>query len=550
MDKRKCSMESMGGLMQTLKEKIEYFVKDIYYIIPVILTVILSFGFVVTHSSVNVDTLSANRYFEEGELIAQARFGTVLLNKIFHVMQFNPFFVDFIAVVFMVAAAITFCIALKKATNNKIKPIIYTIFSCLFISYPLINEIFVYTPASLTIGLCYFGVAVCVNFMQKYFSEKKTIYMIYTAAILTMIIASYESFASVYLCCMFSVLILDCICNNKKITFKETVINILEWIIPLLVSIIVSQMIARILMNILGIEKSLNATRGILYLSEGFTGAINYLIDGIIYSFVLKGLFYLPIAILLISVVINIIMSIIFSVKRKNITLYLLFLGTRVSLIAISILQGMASPYRACQVFAIFICFTFMLFTQTILNTSIKKALKKLLVILMFTLVFYQAKNLHKWFYLNYLRYENEKSLLITVANELQREHDISKPVFFVTEYELPEYISEKANMDTESKRYKLIENISKNMFTKKYRDINVTTKIPETNVSSYINWGFGAFEESNTEIFKWLKLLGYEFKQGDVKTLKAYLGEFLKLNRYPDKNYIVETSEFIVVRL
>ena len=80
-------MESMGEQMKSLKEEIEFFTKKIEYIIPLIITAILSFGFVITHYSVNIDTLSSERYFREGELLTQHRFGGVLLDKIFGVME-------------------------------------------------------------------------------------------------------------------------------------------------------------------------------------------------------------------------------------------------------------------------------------------------------------------------------------------------------------------------------------------------------------------------------------------------------------------------------
>lgn len=62
--------------MENFKKNLEYFIKDIYYVIPLILTAILSFGFVITHYSINVDTLSAGRYYSGDLLLAQERFRT------------------------------------------------------------------------------------------------------------------------------------------------------------------------------------------------------------------------------------------------------------------------------------------------------------------------------------------------------------------------------------------------------------------------------------------------------------------------------------------
>ena len=176
-------MENMGGLMKNLKEEIEFFVRKIEYIIPLIITAILSFGFVITHYSVNIDTLSSERYYREGELLTQSRYGGVLLDKIFGVMEYNPFFVDCLAVIFLVMASIAFCILFKKISKNKINTVAYTIFSCLFVSYPLINEIFVYTPMSLGVCFSFFIVAVILNLLYSYRYSKKIRNLIYSTLI-------------------------------------------------------------------------------------------------------------------------------------------------------------------------------------------------------------------------------------------------------------------------------------------------------------------------------------------------------------------------------
>ena len=542
-------MEGMGRLMQTLKERIEYFIKDIYYIIPVLIVAILCFGFVLTHTCVSIDTLSDYRYFEGEELLAQKRFGTVFLNKIFHVMQFNPFFVDFIAVMFLVISAITFCMVMQKASNGKIKKICYTIFSCLFISYPLINEIFVYTPAGLSIALGYFGTALSVLFMQNFFENKKWGYAIFSVIIMIFVTATYESFVSVFFCSIMIVLILQNIYKTEKISLKKSFVEFLKWLIPIILAIIISRIVASLIMNILNIQPSYNAAQQILYGTEPLDTIFHNLIDGITYSFILKGLYYLPITVLVISVVLNFIMSVACAIRRKSITIYLLFLGARITLIALSILQGSASPYRTCQVFALFTAFTFMFFTSSVMNASTNKVIKTIIVIAMFTLVFYQSKDLHKWFYLNNLRYESEKQELIEVANQLNENYDTTKPVYFVATFSLPVSVKDKLYMNTEDWRYQIVSNVKENMKTESYR--KASDRITETCIFPYFYWGYQAFRESGTEIFKWLKLLGYQFKQGDANFLHEHEDEWKQtIPKYPNKGYIYETNNYIVVNL
>lgn len=158
-------MEGVGRLVKEIASQISMFIKKINYILPVIITAILSFGFTITNYSVNIDSLEYERYYESGnELLAQGRFGIVFINKIIHIFEFNPFFNDLLAVILIILSTIILCALFKKITNNKLNEKVYTIFSCLFVSYPLISEIFLYN--SLNIAIAYILIAVTLYILD------------------------------------------------------------------------------------------------------------------------------------------------------------------------------------------------------------------------------------------------------------------------------------------------------------------------------------------------------------------------------------------------
>jgi hypothetical protein len=43
---------------------------------------------------------------------------------------------------------------------------------------------------------------------------------------------------------------------------------------------------------------------------------------------------------------------------------------------------------------------------------------------IIYIIIFYQVKNLHKWFYINYQRYEEEKNIIISIGNEIEKNYD------------------------------------------------------------------------------------------------------------------------------
>lgn len=545
-------MESMGELMKSLKEEIEFFTKKIEYIIPLIITAILSFGFVITHYSVNIDTLSSERYFREGELLTQHRFGGVLLDKIFGVMEYNPFFVDCLAVIFLIMASIAFCILFKKISNNKVNIVAYTIFSCLFVSYPLINEIFSYTPMSFLICFSFFITAIVLNLLYSYRKNNKIRNLVYAGLLMCLIISAYESSAPVLLCGFFIIEILDCIYNNRNKKIREAITNLVIMIIPFVSALIIYSLVSNLILMLWNIMPGGSyPAKEIMYKELGLIGGIKNLIDTIFYNYIVNAFLYLPITIMLISCVIMFILGIVYGIKRKNVTIFLLFLGSISTLFLLSILQGSSALYRTCQVFQIFSAFAFMILIQSLINLNKAKLIKNICICLMFLVIFYQAKDLNKYFYLNYTRYEQEKIALTSMAEQLKLNYDIkNKPVVFIARYSLSNYIKERCYIKTDTLGARMA-NILVSVYdpnNKTYSEENEYIYKPiDSNINSYLNWSAIAFNEVNTEMLKWLDILGYDyFKQGTQDMLKDAIKKILSKEVALERNSIYEFDDYI----
>lgn len=548
-------MENLGGIMEDLKKNIEFFVKKIEYIIPVILTSILSFGFVITHHSINIDTLSSDRYYREGTILAQNRYGGVLLDKLFGVMDYQPFFVDCLAVIFLIIASITFCMLFRRISNNKMNIVSYTIFSCLFISYPLINEIFVYTPMSLGVCFSFFVIAIVLNLLYSYMKDKKISKLVYVSIIMTLFLSIYESSATVYLCGVFVIEILDYIYNNRNKKLLNTIKEIFMMLIPLIVSIALTFIISKVIINICDLSDIANvADKKIIYEELGIIEGIKNLIKTCFYSYGINGLFYLPITVMQIAVVIMLILGIIYSLKQRNITILLLFIGCICSIIILSIVQGKATPYRTCQVFQIFSATAFMLCTQFLINSNKNKLIKNVFICLSFLIIFYQAKDLNKYFYMNYVRYEQEKIELISIAEKLENEYDINNKsvVFWGNKYNPSKYIIDNVYIKTSTIQAKIANAIVSKVDTENYKysdKYEYIYKPVESNINSYLTWGTFAFNEYGTEIFKWLSLLGYDdFKQITTEQEEEIKEKINNGDILLDGKTIIEEDEYIIV--
>lgn len=543
--------------MNFYKENAEKLLKNLKFILPVLITALLSFGFVITHSSVNIDTLAYDRYFEGGELIAQGRLTAPLINKIFNVMNFNPFFVDTLAVILLITAALFWCLLFKRVSKNKLKDITYTVFVCLFLSYPLICEIFTYTPASVSIAIGYLftAFALIIGYELMINKDKKILRISIQTILLCLAVYLYESFAAVYLCGIFMIFIIEYVYNKEKFKFGELLKKGLVFILPLAIAIVLGNVIVKIIWKIFDITESQNGEKSIIYLTSGIIGGIKNLIKTFIGSYVLASTYYLPLTMLMIGLVILAILAIKNSVKEKSWIVLLLFIGLLVSVFALSIVQGMASPYRTCQTFAVFISFAFMLCIQDILEKCNIKIINRIVLALVFIVVFYQAKELHSQFYTNYLRYENEKNTVITIGNELVKNHDISKPVYFTGSYGYAKNVTDRLIVNEDNLGLRISRKLNKVLGNPSslydYQYMN-EVRYGQTNVNSYINWAMNAFyidETANVELIKWFNLLGYDIKTGSKDIMdKVQKTSEENSNHFPKAGYIVETDEYIVV--
>ena len=528
-------------------DEIKYFLKHKLYYIPVLIVALFSYGFLVTHYSVNIDTLSSERYFEQGLLLGQGRLTAAVIHKIFNVMEFNPFLVDGIAVIILILAAIGMCTLFKRITKDKLSLASYTIFSCLFLSYPLINEIFVYTPASISISLGFFMVSISLIIMYELLNKAKLGWILLTGIILFLATSLYESFLIVYLVGIFIILILRCLVNKLK--FKEMVEIFLMLLIPALISLVLEFTLPELIIKIFGIERNGNAEKSILYGELGIIGGIKNLGITMLEKYFINGLFYLPIAVFVFSNIACIISSIFLSIKNKNIMFILLFLGLMIGTISLSILQGEAATYRTCQTFQVFCPFAIVILYE-IINANTKQTLKIATTIAVSILIFYQVKDLHTIFYLNYVRYEEEKNTLIKVCNEIEAKYGNEKPVVFCGSYQLSNYLTDKIYVKKEDNRMELARKILK-CFDEGADTYDDDYKYIEANINSYLTWAQRAFDEVNTELYKWMDMLGYKFKTVDINVIKKYIQYIRNENEIlKTETEIIEMEDFILVNI
>lgn len=504
----------MRKILLEYKNDLSLFVRNHYILLTIFLTVALGYGFALTNPSISTDDTAASLYFEGGELIAQGRFFPIIINKILGGMNFTPFWLELIAIILMISAGLLYLCLIKRITKDKLSKVCHVLFIPIFISYPLINEIFIYNTAVVSIGIGYLLTAVSTIMVYEFINNKKRILSLLIIPIFLMaaVVSTYESFAGVFIFGLATILFLQYLYNysDKGFNKKQWIKYVCIFIGVLAVAVLLEYATTTIYMEIHNVVKSKNAATGIVWLgSNGIIGNIKPFIKSIYYNFMNPNVGYLPITILQITAFTLLIFATIKSIIQKKYWV-LFFAGLLIlSLISLSFVQGIASPYRVCQSFALFVALV-----SIIIYDQIPKKIRPLIFIGILYLITMQTYDLTKWFYNDNLRYQEDKSVMTNVAQTIRNNFDDTKPIVFIGEY------TQKSN---------IMHN--------------------QTNGWSFINWGKANFGGPCVQLLKFLELNGEYFIRPTPDQYKMAWENLDNMTRWPKDGSIVEYKGVIVVR-
>ena len=419
--------------------------KPVYWVCLAVIT-LLGFGFDLMNRSLSVDNLQRWHYTGAGmSWLRGARWGMALYTYLFSdTVEYLPSVERFVALLFHVLSAVLFTVLIYiYCRNSQYKIHICTLFGCLYISSPLINEIWNYTVASMSRSCNSVIAAVSILFL---YNCNKIInkYTILCAFVLTLVVSSYEASAFLYVTVVLFILLMDMIHFGKKDWLRGG----LKYAIPLGGAVILRYVIGFSIIRVLGLTYANNGKTGIYWdLSNNLLPQIKELFILIIERYFFRGLIYFPINIFVLSFIVGGLYVIIFSFKRKNIMAFLLYILLCGSLFLPSVLQGTRMPYRIAQNVEFF---SSAVLTMTVfaLSYSCKLIFYYLFLVLACFTSFRQAVFLNQTLSLNNQRSDNEAAIVYNIGTRLKSMYDNTKPVVIVGTLDLGDYINRQRHLD------------------------------------------------------------------------------------------------------
>lgn len=497
----------MKELKEKYKNATKYFLENRMFIVIIILVTILSFGFTITNSSVGMDETAFDRYYQDKEMLESGRWGSYLIYSVLGIIEFTPFWVDFLVTTIIVIIALMWCTFLKKNLEGKLTLGAYIVFATVFISFPMINECYIFSNSSLAVMLGTFLASLGIMLFYENYSNihKKIIYAL-VVMILAVAFSMYEACGQIMLVsiCITALLMLY---TNKDKKIKEIFKYAFCALGLLIVGVILDEIIVK-LIYMAGIKASNEADKEISWGKYGIVESFQLILINIVNA--MKNTKYFPVLIFDTFSGIGLAISILQSDKKKNWMILIIFIAMFLSNFAISMLQLDSVLYRTCTSWGLLVAIIIMVAYKFLSEYKITKILA---IIMIGMLVLQQTKTLNQLFYNDYMRYQKDLHIAYELIYDLEKDYDTSKPLVIM------------------GTPYKGMGNYG-----------------AQSNSLSVLWWGKKAFNDNGREFIKFLNSLGYDFKVPTDEEYEKGKIEAEKMGNYPKDGSIKELEDCIVI--
>ena len=544
-----------------MKQEFGYFLKNAKFRAALGLTLLLSYGYAIATTRVSIDSLEGDRYIGTGGvMLSTGRFGMNLWAAVLGYGRAEPsyaFGIDLLAALLLALAAVSFCALLRKAAQDRISMFGYGLFACLFVSYPLMNEIWEYSGANVCVCGGYLLDAAALNLLWDARQpgvpwRGRALRMGAAALCLMVVCSSYESLAAVYVLAVFALLTLEQLLAAERPRLVAVLTEGLWYAAALVGGLCLRMLVTTGIHLVLPPQAAANGATEILWAFYPFIYLAKLLVKSILINYALRGCFYLPIAELTVAALVFIVLVIVLAVRKKRPLLLLTGAGTLFSLVLLSFVQGKCSPYRACQVFALFVALAGLAVYELLRRAAARRAVLlgsvQLLAVL---LCLRQAMYLNHLLAVDYQRSEQEAAVVRTLGTELVRDYGTDKPVVLVGRYTLGENITRYTTADPmQHPLYRFFREHTS-------WESGDTVKYVETNCNSVLNWSVTAFSEVDDVYGQAAEHLFRYYGFALDMTHSAALHEQAQtyadahdLPGYPRAGAIVDCGDYVLVNL
>lgn len=570
-------MKSMEKVMQKWKDYGKHFLQNRLYMGILLLTAVCAYGYKVTNVTIGIDDTPSLYYFEEGLIAIVGRWVLFLLNKVLTLAEFVPFVTDFAAVVILVLAVIVWSALFYSVLGEKVPTAGYAFFGAVFLSSPLISEVFTYfLHNGIAIGYLCCGISLCcvrewqssTRKMQKGSGIRQRLECLAVSRILTAAVflwiamGCYESFMILWLAGLMLLLLTERIARGRQ--EKDVFATLMAGAVTALGAIVLRSVMIVVMTKAFHLEylrgeavqRSVTEMLGWM-LQPGAFGELAMILKR---TFVLYGVFayaYLPIRIFVLSSAVIVVVTLVRVISGRDLWALLLLPAAYLAAFSLLFIEGKATLYRSAQFLPVFCGYGALLLVYGIWQLTgnfakkISAGVRMLTLLVLAVILWNQCMDMTRWFYIDKKKYDEAVKTVDQIAMDLERDFDTSKPVIFTGNYDIPYSIVQDAYVSYSSPIYykmkRLADRVDPDLLDK-YNRGSKGVWVAQTPALSVIDWGRYAFD-SDAELVKFFGMHGHQLVAlEDISLYAEAEKESLELPEYPQEGYIVDKGEYIIV--
>lgn len=407
-----------------------------------LLTAVCAYGYKVTNVTIGIDDTPSLYYFEEGLIAIVGRWVLFLLNKVIFLAEFVPFVTDFIAVGLLVLAAIVWTVLFYSVLGEKIPVVGYAFFAAIFVSSPLISEVFTYfLHNGIAIGYLCCGLSLCcvrewqgsIRKMRKgsgireKFECLAVMRLVAAAVFLWIAMGCYESFMILWLAGLMLLLLTERIgmgaerkgqtgtCGVFCTLAGGAVCALAAVILRSLMIVVLTKAFHLEYLQGEAVQRSVTEMLGWMFRP----GAFSELAMILKRTFVLYGVFayaYLPISIFVLAAVVITVVAMIRVIRGRDLWALVLLPAVYLAAFSLLFIEGKATLYRSAQFLPIFCGYGALLSAYGIwsltgcigrgMHRKICLGVRGIAVAVLVVITWNQCMDMTKWFYIDRQKYE------------------------------------------------------------------------------------------------------------------------------------------------
>ena len=552
-----------------------------------LLTAVCAYGYKVTNVTIGIDDTPSLYYFQEGLIAIVGRWVLFLLNKVISLAEFVPFVTDFAAVVLLIAAAIVWSALFYSVFGEKIPVVGYAFFAAVFVSCPLISEVFTYFLHN-GIAIGYLSCAVSLCFMREWQSSIRkqrkgsglgeklfcpAVTKLAAAAVFLWIaMGCYESFMILWLAGLLLLLLSERIRLGTERTARTGERGVFGTLAGGALAALAAVLLRSLMIVVLtkafrleylqgeAVQRSVTEMLGWM-VQPGAFGELAMILKR---TFVLYGVFayaYLPIRIFVLSAVVITVVTLVRVIRGRDLWPLILLPAAYLAAFSLLFIEGKATLYRSAQFVPVFCGYGALLFAYIIyeltgspgrgVHRKLCLGMRGIAVAVLVVITWNQCMDMTKWFYIDKQKYDAAVKTVDQIALDLERDFDTSKPVIFTGNYEIPYSIVKDAYVSYGDRKYykmkRLTDLIDPDLLDK-YNRGSKGVWVAQTPALSVIDWGRYAFD-SDAELVRFFEMHGHRLVAcEDIDRYAEAEEESLNLPEYPQDGYIVDKGDYIIV--